>query len=132
LDAYKQAYELDTSFGDPAIYYAAGAISGGQPQLADEILNTQFGTTTINSGILIQAYYNAGDYQSLLPIFESRLEDSADDIQNYVNLAVIYTELGQDAMAIQVLETAATQFPQAVAQLNEIIRQIRIGNPIRP
>jgi tetratricopeptide (TPR) repeat protein len=132
LASYRQAYELDKDFSEPALRYAAAAIAAGEPATVTSVLNEQFGTTTVDSDILIQAYLEAENYQPVVSIFKKRLQQNANDPQAYANLAALQAQAGLTAAAIDTLERATARFPQIEGQASEMIRRIRSGNPVRP
>lgn len=60
LAAFREAYELDTSFDDVAAYVAAGEMLVGNHAVARALLMEHFGTTAVNHRMLLVAYEEAG------------------------------------------------------------------------
>ncbi|MEX2514727.1 MAG: O-antigen ligase family protein [Candidatus Paceibacterota bacterium] len=130
LDSYERAYQLDTSFEEPALRYAAALIQAGESDEADAVLEETFGTAAVSSNFLIQAYINTEQFDKLIPIFEERLQNNQGDIQAYVNLVAVLLQAGQMNEARQVAEQAAEIFPELDGRADELIEQLQENNPL--
>jgi tetratricopeptide (TPR) repeat protein len=130
IESYRRAYELDTSFEEPAVRYAAVLIRDGQLDAGDEILMNTYGTTTVDSSQLLQAYIQTKNYDRLVPIFEQRLQENQGDIQSFVNLAAVLIQADRLDEARQVSERAAELFPQLEGRADELIQQLLNNNPL--
>ncbi len=125
LSFMKEAYELDTTYGEAAVFYAAAALYAGKPEIIDEVINTdslkiQFKT----NDMVIQAAYRAKQYDMLKDIFNYRIEKNPSDKQLRVNLAFTLNESGDTAGAIEVLSKAAEDIPEFEAQAQQFIASL--------
>jgi len=129
-ESYARAYELDTSFDEPAIRYATGLIQIDEQEQADAVLENHFGTTTVNSEYLIKVYLDEEKYEKLIPILELRLQNNQTDIQPYINLASALVRTGRQADAQEVIDRAGQIFPQIEGQEDEVLQQLEDTNPL--
>jgi tetratricopeptide (TPR) repeat protein len=105
-------------------------IRDGQLDAGDEILMNTYGTTTVDSSQLLQAYIQTKNYDRLVPIFEQRLQENQGDIQSFVNLAAVLIQADRLDEARQVSERAAELFPQLEGRADELIQQLLNNNPL--
>ncbi len=124
-EAFTKAYRLAPQFQDLAAYAAAGDIMIGDAAAADAILLTAYGTTTIDSSILSVAYYRSKNWQRLIDLWKSRINQSNATAQTWFGLAAAYYAAGDNAMAIQTIHAAVARYPDAAASGSAAIAQIQ-------
>ena len=80
---------------------------------------------------LINAYLAIGDYQSVLQLWQQRVEAEPDNMQFRFNLAAAYLQVGERRQAIASLTKAMELDPNVSEQANYLIGEIRAGrNPL--
>lgn len=127
VEAARQAYELDMSFDEPAIRYAAALIRADRKEEAKGLLEERFNTTAVDNNHLIQAYAAVEDFESILPIYENRLDENPNDPQSYVALAALLDRAGRDGEAISLLEELKEIAPNNAEQIDAMIDRVRSG-----
>lgn len=128
LEVLKEAYELDTNFVTARIYYVAAGFYAGQPELADQLLNTEsLRNDFISNDVAVQAVYAAKEFGLLQEMFESRVEKNPTDPQLRVNLAVSYAESGDVQKGVEILEQAIVDIPSFKEQGEGFIANLKQG-----
>ena len=127
LATFKKAYELEPSFTTARIFYAALAISKGHDALADELLAPIIEEGVAADPRITAAYIERGRYDKVIAIWGARVKARPTEVQSYFTLAAAYYGAGNSARAIEVLESAVKAEPQAKAQADALIQQIRSG-----
>jgi tetratricopeptide (TPR) repeat protein len=128
LEIFKEAYELAPGYVDARIMYASAAYYANQPQLVDELVNTdELRNSFARNDFAIQAAYQAKDYERLIEMFGVRIAGAPNDAQLRVNLAVAYYESGNIEEAVAVLERAAEDIPAFKTQADSFITDLREG-----
>ncbi len=124
---FKQAYDLDHSFGQAAVYYAAALIRTGNPAAADAILEANFQTTTPDNDTLLQAYLDVHNYARVIALVKARADADPKNLKLRVQVAAAYLQSGDRASAIQTLQDAIAMDPSFAAQGQYYIQQIQKG-----
>lgn len=127
VQAFKSAYELDTSFDDARSYYAAALIRTGNIALGTELI-----APSVEKGIapdqrVIAAYASAGKLEHLAVLWEKYVEKKPGDAQARFTLAAVYFAAKDKARSIATLERARRDFPQLASQIDGLIAQIKNG-----
>ncbi len=131
LEYYQTAHELAPRFEGPAAKYAAGAIYAGNIEQAKDIMEENFGTTTVARREVVRAYGQTENHDELIAIFERQNEENPNNPQSYVSLAAAYQHAGQDQQAIDLLEEAKERFSSTQAsQFESVIEDIRAGESV--
>ncbi len=130
LQAFKRAYELQPTYPDAQILYAVAAVYAGQPQTADTVLTTHFGSAVITDLRLIQAYERTGELNRAMTLLQKKVADSPNDWQSHLRLAAIYMQVGERQSAIDEIERVIVLNPPFKDQGTYFINEIRAGrNP---
>lgn len=128
LNFFREAFELDQSFTQARVFYAAAALFAGQSEIVNEIIETdRHKSFFAHNDLALQAAYQGKHYDVLLDMFETRIQEAPTDPQLRVNLAVIYNESGDVESAIRVLEEAGESIPSFKAQSEGFISDLRAG-----
>jgi tetratricopeptide (TPR) repeat protein len=127
LETYREAHELAPEFLDARLFYAAVAIRAKEDALAEELLAPILESGAAADVRIAAAYVSRGQYNKLIPIWETRVRVAPQDVQAYYTLAAAYYATGQAARAISTLEALSKAVPEAKAQADMFIRQIRDG-----
>jgi len=122
--AFMRAYELDTSFDDLAYYAAAGDILAGDKAAAQALLVERFGTTTVDSNIVVLAYYERQDYAEVIPLLRDRMRREPLNETPYLQLSSVYAESGRIEEAREVLRALIEVRPETASQVMQLIEQL--------
>ncbi len=134
LAILKETYELEPAFADARDMYAVGAIYAGRNDIARDILIPAYGTMAVSRDEFINAYATAGDYQTVVLIWQKRIlelnEKGEDNPQYHISLAAAYLKNGERNKVISELEKAIQLNPGFKNQGEYYINEIRAGrNP---
>ncbi len=124
---FNKAYALGPQFSDLATYAAAGDIAAGDTATADRILNSTFGTTTVDSDTLAVAYYRTKQWKPLIALWTARTAAPGATASTWFSLAAAYYAAGNNAAAIATVNKAVALFPDAAASGAAAIKQIQSG-----
>ncbi len=127
LALLKSAFETAPDFGNARIIYAAVAISQKQFQLADQLLAPLAGTPEASDDRIIRAYYEAHFYSKVLTLWEKRVARAPKNPQFKISLAAAYFLNGNKPKAIETLQEALALKPEAKAEIEKYIADIRAG-----
>jgi O-antigen ligase/tetratricopeptide (TPR) repeat protein len=125
----KTAYELEPSYVQAQLSYAASAVYNNDLKLSDQILSGLSSTTIATSDDLIQAYYTTKNYARLISMWKQRVieEPSA---QNHVSLAAAYLYANDRKNAVLEIRKAIEIEPNFKEQGEMYIKEIEAGrNP---
>jgi O-antigen ligase/tetratricopeptide (TPR) repeat protein len=124
LKFFKEAYELDTTYAEARVYYAAAGIYAGRPEIADEVITDEYRELYETTDLVVQALYSTKSYDALYQVFESRIVRDPNNPQMRTSLAFILNEAGKKAEAIEVLKRASEEIPSFKEQAEEFMKQI--------
>jgi tetratricopeptide (TPR) repeat protein len=127
LDAFKQAYELDTTYDNAAVSYGIGALYADNNALAQQIFSKLPRETVLFDDRIVGALADKGRYSDLVALFKERIAEGQDSIQNNVSLAVSYYRLGDVQNAISTLTRLAQTHPEYKADAERFINDIISG-----
>lgn len=122
-DTFVKMYELDTSFDTLAAFAAAGYLVAGEGAKSDELLMKVFGTTHVESDVLIFAYYQAKRYDDLVAVLKKQTESNP-SVQSYMRLASALVVSGRTLDARMLAEQAKEKFPEQAASIASFIEQL--------
>jgi O-antigen ligase/Flp pilus assembly protein TadD len=122
---FNTAYALGPQFSVLAIYAAAGDIAVGDQATADKILLAAYGTTNVDSDILVVAYYRAKDWPRLIALLKARTTASTASVENWFALASAYYAAGDKENAIATINKAVALYPSAASSGAAAIKQIQ-------
>ena len=125
---FTTAYALGPQFQDLATYAAAGDIVAGDQSAADTILQNTYGTTMVDSDVLVAAYYQSKNWPRLIALWEMRVHKSGATVETWFGLASAYYVAGDSLNAIKTINQAVALFPDAKASGAAAILQIE-GKP---
>jgi O-antigen ligase/lipoprotein NlpI len=122
---FNEAYDLDKSFPDAAVYAAAGYVLTGDTQGAKKLLLERFGTTAVTQGntILILAYYQIKDWANIIPLMEARYGEIKDSTTGF-QLVSVYAESGRKEDAKRLTQEIIQKYPEAASQGAAILKQL--------
>ncbi len=124
---FNTAYTLGPQFQNLALYAAAGDIAAGDLTTADKILQSAYGTTSVDSDVLVVAYYRAKNWPRLISMLQARTQITGADVKTWFSLAAAYYESGDKANAIKTINTAVATYPDAAASGASALKQIETG-----
>lgn len=124
-DSFHKAYALDTSFDRLVPFAAAGDIAAGDVAAGKKLLNDRLGTTTVDSEVLVLAYYQAKDYTDLILTLEEQVRAQQGSADSYFRLAAAYAEAGYTAQARATVAKAVAGHPEAAAQATEFLSHLK-------
>ena len=125
--AFKRASELEPQFEEARIIYAIGALYTGRIEEARQILSDVPDEVIVFDNRLANTYAELKRYTELIAILSARLETERgkEDLQNYTSLAIAYSETGNKAKAIEVVQEALLRHPDEKTDLETFLGQIR-------
>jgi len=122
---FNTAYALGKQFSILAAYAAAGDIAVGDQPAADKVLLEAYGTTAVDSDILVVAYSNTKNWPRLIALLKSRTDKPGAGADNWFKLASAYYMAGDTASAITTVHKAVALYPDAASTGDAIIKQIQ-------
>ena len=130
LQLFKEAFELEPRYDLAREYYIATALRAGEKELAEQLLIERYDTLTPDSGIILQAYIDTGDFEKVIHIAEARVEKDPTNFDLRTQLAGAYLLVERRADAIQQLREAGKLRPEVQSQVDQYIQQIQAGEDI--
>lgn len=127
VDYFKRAYELETSYTDAKVYYAAAAIRAGQTSLANSLIQELQREDKAADLKIIAAYDAMGQIARAIPIWVAHVQASPNDVQGYFTLAALYYKTGNRTAAVESLKQAERINPSVAAQAESLIKEIQNG-----
>lgn len=128
--AFKEAFELNTSFRDARIIYAMGLIYSGDSAGAAKLLTEGFGSAVVGDDRLIKAYGDTKQYGKMLELVKVRISERP-DAQGYLTLAAAYCQAAQGTNAINALKKLVEIAPSYKDQAAFYITEIQAGRECR-
>ncbi|KND50747.1 MAG: O-antigen ligase [Parcubacteria bacterium C7867-001] len=124
--AFTKAYSLAPQFPQLAAYVAAGRIVTGKTQEGEKFLLDAYGTTAVNSDILIASYYETKQYAKMIGPLEQKIKEDGGSAVARFSLAQVYALNGRYAEAKAQVEMAIKDHPEAAAQGAGLLQQLGI------
>lgn len=122
-DTFLAVYELNPSFKELAKYAAAGEIALGNKAAGDVLLIEAFGTTEVDSEILIVAYYQAKRFDDLIAALKRRVTADG-SLESYLRLSSAYVITGRSIEARVVAQEALSKHPEQATTITAFMAQI--------
>lgn len=123
-ETFYEAYNLDTSFTDTLILFAASEIENGRVAHAHSMLLTEFGTTTVDHDALWAAYAGTNNLTELVTLQRLRISNMNDAPEQRFLLARILGFAGQKEEAFAEIAALVAEYPQFRADAATIRAQI--------
>ncbi len=127
LAVFKEAFELEPTHKDARAYYIAAALYADRDDLVKELSAPPHDEVYIDHNIVVQTYYQLGDYENVSLLLGKRIEKNPQDIQLRVSKAAALYQIGDKAGAIETLNQAAVDIPSFKAQAEQFIKAIEDG-----
>lgn len=121
---FKEAYELAPENGEARVFYAAGALYAGKPEIVAEVITDADRAAFVQSDFVVQAAYTGKQYGILVDIFKERIAANPTEPQLRTNLAYILNESGDLSGAVEVLKKAGEDIPSFKAQADEFMTSL--------
>lgn len=80
-----------------------------------------------NSDLVLQTYYQLGQFSAVLRLLDARIAQDREDVQSWVSKAAVQHETGDTAAAIRTLEQAMVVNPSFASDGRQLIRQMQSG-----
>ena len=122
-DIFRKMYDLDPSFIDLAAYAAAGEIAVGNRTEGEAILMKAYGTTIVDSEVLVVAYYQAKRYDDLVAVLKLRLTNKP-SAEGYLRLASAYAVSGRMIEARVTAQTALQKYPESAKNITAFMSKL--------
>jgi O-antigen ligase/tetratricopeptide (TPR) repeat protein len=130
LESAKVAYELDKNFDNARIIYVVTLIYNRNISLAEEIIEEQYGEKIIADERLAQAYFQTGNFNKTILIWDKLIEAEPRNTRLRTSLAATYLEVGNRVGAVEEIKKAIEIDPNFQEQGEFFIREIEAGrNP---
>jgi len=124
VELLRKAFELEPTFDQARLLYAAAAIYNDNFALAEKLLTDRFGTAIVDNDQILQAYGAKGRYDLTRDIWLLRIEKNPLDVQAHLSLAATYYALGQSELAIEAIRKAAALDTSLRGQAEQLIQEI--------
>lgn len=128
---FKQAYEAAPEYHQAQVYYAAALIRAGDDAEAERVYQPRIDSNNAADQRIASAYAARGRYDKVIWLWGIHIEKNPQDIDARFLRAGAYYAAGDAAGAIKELEAAKIAVPSAVAQADELIKQVRSGVPVQ-
>lgn len=126
----KETADSEPNYRDAQAAYAASFLYNHDPAGSDKVLQERYGTTTIDSNQLLQAYINFGMWERVKNIWALRVNGSPDNTQYRLALAASYLKLEERQNAIAEIQRVIDINPSFKDQGDYLIGEIKAGrNP---
>lgn len=134
LALWKQAYDLDRSYPDAALYYAIGLVYTGDFVAANEVLGPLRASQAPQAydQRLVNAYGNARRFDLVVDTINAKIAAGQANGRDYLVLGVAYSELKNSEKAIAALEKAIELDPGVKDQAQQFINEIKRGGAVKP
>jgi len=130
FNVLKEAFELAPEYERSRILYAMSAIYSGKEELLEDILVPLYGTTLVPDPQIIQAHTAHGNYEAALSLWDIRIEQEPENVQNILGRASVLIELGRRTEAVLEIRKVIELQPSFQAQGEYYIQEIEAGrNP---
>ena len=124
---YKTALDLEPSNTQARLMYAEKVIRAGNDTLGDQLLAPIIPTGAAASPRIAAAYVSRGEYTKIVTIWQAYTTVNPTDAQGFFTLAAANYANGNQAAAIEALESAKKVQPSIVPQADALIEQVRKG-----
>lgn len=120
-EAYRYAYELDTSFEQVALSAASGIILTGDVVGGKAMLSEAFGTTTPYNESLFYAYYMTKQWNDLIDMAKTAVEETNGEPTARYRLAQAYAAAGHFTEARTEVAAVIAEHPETRATGEELL-----------
>jgi tetratricopeptide (TPR) repeat protein len=127
VEAYKTAYELETSNLNAAQLYAAALTYAGREAEATKFLQDRFGKTVDSRDLFLQVYANQGDWARAISLLKQKVAENPSSRDDRMNLISAYYQSGDKASAIKALKEYIAIEPGFKGEGELYIKQIEEG-----
>ncbi|MAF59765.1 hypothetical protein CL631_02895 [bacterium] len=129
-ETFRQAFELETEYGEARILYAVALIYDGRLNVADELLLEAYDTAIIPNSNIAQAYFDIGLKDRAIASLEAAVEEKPSNLQFRTSLSAAYLDVGRRTDAIEQLRKTIELNPSFKEQGEFYIQEIEAGrNP---
>jgi O-antigen ligase/tetratricopeptide (TPR) repeat protein len=130
LPWFKEAYELEPNYPEAVFLYATAAQYAGENELANELFKKIPENSLYQNDRYAQMLFDMKRYDELVKVFERRIADGNDSLDNTISLAAVYLQMGERGNAVMVLKRYRNNHPSEQAQMDYYISEIEAGrNP---
>jgi len=126
----KLAFELDHTFVDARRIYGLTLVYAKKPNEAIEVLKPFPVESILGDERFTVAFYVGGYFENALESINFILKNNPTNAQYYLTRAAILNQLGRVTAAIADLKKSGELNPDAKAQVDSLIEQVRAGKAI--
>lgn len=130
IEILKYAYELDPDNIKSAKVYGLTALYAGHPG-AEELLKKAYvpkriwGDNRLVYDVdLARVYFNLKNYRKAIDIWNVIIANEPKDVNNYIDLANAYIQIGNREKALETLRKALAANPEMKAQIDPLIERV--------
>lgn len=120
----------DEKYEEPHWFLGIALMQAGEKERAIEELekgkNFAINLTVNNAYYLIDVYFEQGDYEKIIPIYERLIEMNPENPQNYASLAATYIKLGDEENAVISLNKAVELQPELASEAMKFLEENNI------
>lgn len=132
LKAAKEAFDLAPNYESARIIYAVTAIYAGRNDIANKLLMEGFGTIAYPDDRLARAYFDTGQFNRIVEIWQMKVKQNPMDSRAHSALAIAYVKVGRISEGIAELIKARDLETDASlkAEYDAAINDLRAGRDI--
>ncbi len=127
VEVLKKAFDLDPRYENARVLYAGALYYAGKRAQGDAILTEGFKTVLYDNDQLLQIYTNTKQFDRVVGIWKTRVENNPKDANIHLGLASAYFASGNGPKTIEELKIVATLNPEMAGQAQSLITQIQNG-----
>ncbi|MFA6095947.1 MAG: tetratricopeptide repeat protein, partial [Candidatus Paceibacterota bacterium] len=130
LDAFKQAYELDASYGDAAKYYSVALIYAGREAEAKKFFKEHLGDAPMTDDFFVRAYADLGLWPKAVELLRIRIRSNPNNLSDRTSLVSALLQMGDRKGAVEEIRRIVEINPAFKAEGDRYIQEIQAGrNP---
>jgi tetratricopeptide (TPR) repeat protein len=127
IAAFKTAYDLDHSYADAARYYAMSLVYAGRETDARAVLQGAGLDSSMADDDFLRAYIDSGNWAKAIALLKARIVANPKDTSSMQNLAGVYYQSGNKAMAVLMFRQIEAVDPSLKPQIDQYIQAIQNG-----
>lgn len=130
VSALRRAYDLAPDYPDAVANLGTVLILNSRESEAEDLMERHFGTRVPAEPRFAQAYAQRGYFKKSAAVWEELVKADPVNAEYYANLGLVYAKTGERDRAISAFEEAIRLEPAFKTRGEELIKQLRSGNPL--
>lgn len=126
---FEEAFRLDERNHEAREFFAAMLFLSGEAEAAKDLAeNEEIVSRFAQNDFLVSAVNQAGDKEFMIRLYQARTAAKPTEEKNWVSLAFLYYQQGDNEKAVEVLEAAVAAKPAFGKIASCFIKNIKAGN----